>query len=284
MSFLKSNNDLHFPSIIGFKKETLDQMVLEIDEYHKEWEKIKVDKKTGLAKTYKDGTIKKRFMRPSYSKLKVLQNNIKNQILEKIELPNNLHGGVKKKSNISNAKEHQGNKYLFVTDLQEFFPSIKTSMVSRTFINLGFNSQFVFYITRFTTWKGEVSQGASTSTHISNIIFLEIDKILIAFCKENNITYTCFIDDLTFSSQKNFQNKIPEILKFITDGGFRISWRKTSYAGQQMITGIIAYNNKIDLNTIQLEKVKAEKLLPLEMPRYLTQYHERILKTNRKSK
>ena len=195
-------------------------------------------------------------------------------------LPENLHGGIKKKSNITNAKKHQGNKYLFVTDLQEFFPSIKTSMVSSTFSDLGFNSEFVFYLTRFTTWKGEVSQGASTSTHIANIVFLKTDRILIEFCALHSITYTRFIDDLTFSSQKNFQSLIPKILDIINDTGFKISRRKTSYEGKQMITGIIAYNNKIDLDTIKLEKVYAEKLLPPEIPRYLTQYRERILKTN----
>lgn len=282
MSFSKFNLNLHFPSVVGFKKETLDQMAININSYYQEWEKIKIDKKTCLPKTYKDGTVKKRYVRPSTSKLKVLQSKIKKQILERIELPENVHGGVKKKSNITNAKKHQGNKYLFVTDLQEFFPSIKTSMVSQTFSSLGFNSQFVFYMSRFTTWKGEVPQGASTSTHIANIVFLKTDKVLIDFCAFHKITYTRYIDDLTFSSQQNFQKFIPNILNIITNTGFKISWRKTSYASQQMITGIIAYNNKIDLDTVQLEKVKAEKLLPPEIPKYLTIYRERLLKTNRK--
>lgn len=282
MNSSKSKICLHFPSIVRFPERELKELIVILDSYYDEWEIVKNDKATGLPKTYKDGTIKKRYIRPSISKLKILQGRIKNNILEKIRLPSNVHGGVKKKNNITNAKQHQGKKYVLTTDLQEFFPSVKSTIVYQTFIDLGFNKQFAFYITRFVTWKGELPQGASTSTHIANIVFLKIDNQLITFCEQHNITYTRFVDDLTFSSQQDFQDLIFDILEIVKSCGFKLSMRKTKYSGNQIITGIKVFNHKIDAPEKIIEKVEMEKQLPDEIPKYLTLYRERILKTNKR--
>ncbi|QBA20791.1 RNA-directed DNA polymerase [Chryseobacterium indologenes] len=282
MNSSKSKICLHFPSIVRIPEKELKKLIVFLDNYYAEWEIIKNDKATGLPKTYKDGTVKKRYIRPSLLKLKALQSNIKNNILEKIPLPSNVHGGVKKRNNITNAKKHQGKKYVLTTDLQEFFPSVKSPMVYQTFIDLGFNKQFAFYITRFVTWKGELPQGTPTSTHIANIVFLKIDNQLISFCEQHNITYTRFVDDLTFSSQQDFQHIISDILEIVKSCGFRLSMRKTNYSGNQTITGVKVFNHKIDVPDKIIEKVEIEKQLPDGMPKYLTRYREQILKTNRK--
>ena len=212
-----NRSNLYLPLIIGFDKKTLDEIIKNIDNYYEEWEEIKYDK-NGDEKKYKDGTIKKRTIRPSKQPLKLIQQRIKNRILNNIELPQNIHGGIKKKSNITNAKPHQGNKYKFTTDLKDFYPSIKSKTVYETFLDLGFNKQTSYYLTRLTTWKGELPQGTPTSTHISNIIFLKTDLLLIELCNRNNLTYTRYIDDLSFSSQKDFRDKKYGTVKRCTGG------------------------------------------------------------------
>ena len=262
MNSLECRGKLHFPSIIGKSKKELDDFVNEIDRYYTEWTDLKFDKKTNQPKKYKDGTIKQRIIRPSRMPLKIIQKQIKDRILSLIELPDNVHGGVKKRSNITNAKPHQGKKYILTTDLQNFYPSIKAHRVYDTFIELGFNAQCAFYITRLTTWKGNLPQGTPTSTHISNIVFLKTDYKLIEFCNTHNITYTRYIDDLTFSSQLDFQDAIGEILEIILQSGLKISRRKTFYNGSQTVTGIKIYLNKIDATEKIIAKVKEEEVLP----------------------
>ena len=117
MNALKFKN-LHFPSIIGFDEKELKFIIKNIDKQYKEWDEIKIDKRTDLPKTYLDGTIKKRTLRPSKARLKLIQSRTKERILSLIELPKNVHGGRKKRSNITNAKAHQGNKYILTTDLK----------------------------------------------------------------------------------------------------------------------------------------------------------------------
>ncbi|MET3028477.1 reverse transcriptase family protein [Flavobacterium sp. UW10123] len=280
MSFSGAKHKLFLPSIIGEKAEILDEIIKDIDIHYSERIEQKIDSKTGQPKTYLDGTIKERVIRPSKKKLKLIQSKIKDRILSKIELPQNVHGGVKKRSNITNAKPHQGNKYVFVTDLKDFYPSIKAKKIHDLFIRLGYNKQFAFYITKLTTWKGELPQGTPTSTHISNIFFLETDSKLIKLCNENNITYTRYVDDLTFSSQKDFQDLIPSFLSIIKGSGLKISYRKTDYKGKQNVTGIVVLLHKIDAPKKLIEKSKLEiDNHPSCKPN--TNYVESIRKTNR---
>lgn len=284
MSSLEWRGKLHFPSIIGKSKKELDDFVNEIDKCYTEWTEPKFDKKTNQPKKYKDGTIKQRVIRPSKMPLKIIQNQIKDRVLSLIELPDNVHGGIKKRSNITNAKPHQGKKYILTTDLQDFYPSIKAKRVYDTFIELGFNTQCAFYITRLTTWKGELPQGAPTSTHISNIVFLKTDYKLIELCNAHNITYTRYIDDLTFSSQLDFQDVIGEILEIVLQSGLKISRRKTFYNGSQTVTGIKIYLNKIDAPEKIIAKVKEEEAFPDGIMKPYTNYRNNILKTNKRKK
>ncbi|MEE1897281.1 reverse transcriptase family protein [Flavobacterium rakeshii] len=283
MNSLESRQKLHFPSIIGFSNKELKKIISNIDKYYREWTEQKKDKNTGLPKTYKNGKVKERTIRPSKSKLKIIQSRINNRILNEIELPNNIHGGRKKHSNITNAKPHQGKKYILTTDLKDFYPSVKYSSVYQTFLELGFNKQTAYYITRLTTFKGELPQGTPTSTHISNIVFLKIDLLLIDFCSNNGITYTRYIDDLSFSSQSNFQDHVETLLEIVKNSGFKISWRKTFYNGSQTITGIKIFLNKIDAPEKILKKVAEEKLLLANTPKPYTSYRNNIIKTNKKN-
>ena len=284
MNSLEFRQKLHFPTIIGFTDKELRKIVGEIDKHYREWFEIKYDKTTGLPKTYKDGTIKRRPIRPSKSKLKLIQSRINTRILSHIDLPKHIHGGRKKHSNITNAKPHQGKKYILTTDLKDFYPSVKSDIVYNTFINLGFNKQCAYYLTRLTTWKGELPQGTPTSTHISNIVFLKTDTELIEFCTLNHITYTRYIDDLSFSSQNNFQDYVEEILKIVKKSGFKISWRKTFYNGSQTITGIKVFLNKIDAPEKILKKVEEETIFAGGSIKPYTNYRNNIIKTNRKNK
>ncbi len=264
---------------IGYDSTKLKYIIDNIDEYYNEWFEKKKDKKNGGFKKYKDGTEKKRVIRPSLKELKKVQKKIKNNILAPIKLPKHIHGGVKKRSNISNAKPHQGNKYQFTTDLQNYYPSISHTQVYDTFLNLGYSNHYSSFLTKLTSWKYELPQGTPTSTHISNLVFLKTDFKLIELCNKHQIVYTRYIDDLTFSSPKCFKHLLNEILSIVIDGGFKVSYRKTKYDGNQNITGIDVYNNFIDAPEKILQKVKEENT-KTEVFKPYTNYLNNIRKTN----
>ncbi|MBK9959281.1 MAG: RNA-directed DNA polymerase [Chitinophagaceae bacterium] len=279
-SQFKKNEIKKLSAIVGFKPDFIGQLTNDIDNYYSEWVEEKLDNKTGKPKTFKDGTIKRRVIRPSKGELKIIQTRIKNKILAKVELPENIHGGVKKCSNISNAKPHQGKKYQFTTDLQDFYPSISSKRVYSTFLELRYSTHFSHLITKLTTWKYELPQGTPTSTHIANLVFLKTDIALIELCNKFGITYTRYVDDLTFSSQQDFKPHLNTILEIVKSGGFNISYRKTKYKGEQNITGIDVFLHKIDAPKKIIEKVEQEKVSNSEIKPF-TNYLNNIRKTNR---
>jgi RNA-directed DNA polymerase len=281
-SLFKKNQLKHLSSIIGCRPKEIEFIASNINDYYSEWFEKKKDNATGDFKRFKDGTIKKRTIRPSLNRLKVIQSSIKKKILVPIALPDNVHGGVVGRSNITNAKPHQGKKFKFTTDLKDFYPSVRSDMVYHAFLVCGVTNHFAHWLTKLTTWKHELPQGTPTSTHISNIAFLETDRKLILLCKEHKLTYTRYIDDLTFSSDKDFKSFLPEIIQIVQGDGFKINYRKTNYSnGVSTITGIDVFNNFIDAPTKIKIKAAQEKLTNSESKPYSI-YKDRIRKTNRR--
>ncbi len=194
---------------------------------------------------YKQKVDSKRILYPSKGRLKEIQQRIKSQVLDKIDLPFFLYGGVKGRTNISNANAHKGKKYKFTTDLKKFFPSISWHLVYGMFIANGFSPDVSGILTKLTTYKGMLPQGCPTSTSIANLVFIPIDFAIHNFCKQNNITYTRFVDDLSMSSSTNFKGLTTYILEFIRAANFRISHKKTFYGTDVCVTGIAVGNNSL---------------------------------------
>lgn len=277
----KKNEFKKLCAIIGYKPSIVSEVIANIDKYYYEKVEFKKDKKTGEIKKYKDGTVKKRTIHPSTKELKAIQKSIKKNILAPIQLPDEIHGGVKKRSNITNAKPHKGNKYIFTTDLLDFYPNISHSYVNKTYLSLGFSNHFSNSLTKLTTWKFALPQGTPTSTHISNLVFLQTDRELIQLCNANNITYTRYVDDLTFSSPIDFKHLLNDILDIVRSNNFNLSYRKTKYKGNQTVTGINISLNKIEAPEHIKEKSKIELETNAEKKPYSI-YLNNISKENKK--
>jgi RNA-directed DNA polymerase len=266
-------------SLIKCSPEGLRNILGLIGEQYIEWEEPKKNKATNVLKTYLDGTPKKRILRPPKYELKRIQRSINRNILSNIKLESVVYGGVKGKSNINNAKRHQGKKYVFTTDLLDFYPSISSSQVYQLFRSLGFSNHASRWLTKLTTFKNQLPQGAPTSALLANLIFKDADLMLIALAKTHSLTYTRFVDDLTFSSSSDFKAILPEILDTIQRFGFRVNYRKTHYNGHQNITGIKVRNNFIDVPKEIKMKAQIEISQGLTNGPY-TQYIERVQGTN----
>ena len=57
-------------------------------------------------------------------------------------MPQYVYGGVQGKNNVRNARFHQGNKYIFTTDLKSFFPTISHKQV---FSNVSSRRLYVYH-------------------------------------------------------------------------------------------------------------------------------------------
>lgn len=184
----------------------------------------------------------RRILAPS-KKLKERQKWILRNVLSKIELKDCVHGFVKGKSIVTNAKCHVQKKEILCLDIADFFPSIKIREVVEVFKQLGYNKEVAEELGDLCTFDGVLPQGAPTSPALSNIIFTIVDEQLISYSKRNNLVYTRYADDITFSTNVGEIEKHAEpIINIISEYGYSINVDKTHIMKdnyRKMVTGLV---------------------------------------------
>ncbi|MDG5490730.1 reverse transcriptase family protein [Psychroserpens sp. SPM9] len=274
---IRTTKHLAYTLKVDFKE--IESIIKNIDNFYREKIEIKTDK-FGKPKLDAQGIPKKRIIHPSKKRLKIIQKRIHRNILNKIEMPSYAYGAVKKKDNVDNAKKHLGKKYKFTTDLKDFFPSIKNEAVFKMFVSQGFSPTVARILTQLTTYKGQIPQGAPTSSTLANLVFIKTGDILNKFAKNNGATFTSFVDDMTFSSAKDFKNKIPEILKIITLD-YKISHKKTNYSRNPNVTGLHVMNNHLELPKSFKEKLASTEGKSPQQIAGLLLYKEKVDRSNK---
>jgi RNA-directed DNA polymerase len=257
----------------------IDNIVRNIDKFYYEVVEIKKDK-NGIPKV-KKGIVQKRILNPSINRLKIMQKRILRNILLKLDIPDYAYGAINGKDNVKNAKRHQGKKFIFTTDLKSFFPSISHLKVFEMYRSFQFSPTVARILTQLTTYKGRLPQGAPTSPMIANLVFIRTGKKLEQFAKENNLVFTSFIDDLTFSAPIDFKTKAQFIIETLQADGFKISHNKTNYKTKNpIVTGVVVKNNKLSLpETFKIKLATIEGKTPEQIKGFQL-YSEKISKSN----
>lgn len=161
--------------------------------------------------------------------------NIQKWVLNEVLLKEHIHpmatGFAKGKSIKTNAIIHLSKKHLLSLDIKNFFPSIKRSHVIKVFRKIFQDEDLCIGLTRLTTYRNSLPQGAPTSPALSNIVFFNIDNKIFQICQKRNISYSRYADDLTFgANNKGDLLKIyPIIIDILKHNGFTINTNKTKF-------------------------------------------------------
>lgn len=136
-------------------------------------------------------------------KLKIRQQWILHNILEKVQIHNCCHGFVKSKSIFTNAKMHCDKSEVLTLDIRSFFESISRQQVLEEFKNMGYTISAATKLTDICCYGQYLPQGAPTSPYLANIVFKKLDEEINFLTQKNQITYTRYADDLSFSGDNN---------------------------------------------------------------------------------
>lgn len=238
----------HLTYTLKTELATINDILADVDSYYISWSKVKTDKDTGLPLTDADGNYRTRQLNSTKIELKRIQKRILTLLMSHVEIPPYAFGGVPKKDNIKNAKYHQGNKYIFTTDLRSFFPSISHNSVFEVYCNNGYSPTVARILTKLTTYKYQLPQGVPTSTLLALLAFKPTGDKLYDYALQHNLKFSIFVDDITISSKEDFKHLIPEILNIISTSGYKISHNKTFYKTKNpIVTGVKCQNNRIKL-------------------------------------
>jgi RNA-directed DNA polymerase len=173
------------------------------------------------------------------------------------------HGFLLGRSIKSNALPHMQKKFVLNMDIADFFPSVSFFRVHTAFQLKPFEAKkpFAHIIANFCCVNGYLPQGAPTSPMITNIICERLDRKLNSQCRNLNLTYTRYADDMTFSSDENFGIKkfIAKITNLALQEGFVIKRNKTRMLTPNMrqeVTGLVV-NRKVNVNRKFIHNLRA---------------------------
>lgn len=174
--------------------------------------------------------------------LKLRQQWILKEILENNKVSDCCHGFVKDRSILTNAKKHSGHKNILNIDIENFFPSITQMMVVKVFEEMGYNQDVSQILSELCCYQGRLPQGAPSSPYLANLILRDMDIKLLEFCEKNEITYTRYADDMSFSSDRDIKKHLEILVKIIESYSFHINDKKTKYYEEpyrKIVTGLI---------------------------------------------
>ena len=159
-----------------------------------------------------------------------------------------------------NAQQHQNSKYLLKMDFQNFFHSITPTLFFSILkqLKVELTKEDYYLLRQLLFWSPSkrsdgkliLSIGAPSSPLVSNVTMFFFDEALQEICKKQDIVYTRYADDITFSTNKKNQLfAIPKLVKQLLvehfDGFIIINESKTVFSSMshnRHVTGVTITN------------------------------------------
>ena len=247
---LKIKDVVHLAKHLGTSPKELikicNNIALSPQKYYFQWDK-----------KFRNGKI--RPMVKVYGRLRVILDRL-NYLLQHIDLPPYVHGGVPGRSTRTNAEPHLKKPLLVTIDLENHFPRVSPGKVYRMFrYSQECSPQVAEILTQLTTLNVRLPQGSPTSTTVSNLVTLVLSKRLHAFAKVRGADLTQYIDDYNFSGSKRLAQCREKVGKIVSQERFKINPSKMTMCDanvEQVMTGIRVNGSRPDVPSEKIKEVR----------------------------
>lgn len=168
------------------------------------------------------------------------------------------HKGISLKEN---AIPHVNKKIILKLDIKNFFENISFLDVYNCRFPIEYFPKSVgMLLTNLCTYNGHLTQGSPTSAYISNLVMKEFDEKISSWYDLNEITYTRYSDDMTFSGDFNPSKIITKVRKLLYKLVLELNNNKIHVINKsfsQTVTGIVV-NEKAQVNTKYRKEIRKE--------------------------
>ena len=160
-----------------------------------------------------------------------------------------------------NAQPHIGKSVLLKVDIRKFFDNLIYPIVKeKAFPADKYSEANRILLALLCVHKDALPQGAPTSPAISNIIMREFDDAVGAWCKQRDISYTRYCDDMTFSGDFDPRPVIQLVKEQLYKLGLFLNDKKTVVVrkGQRhAVTGIVV-NESLHIPSSYKKRIRQE--------------------------
>ncbi len=186
----------------------------------------------------------------------ILTNVLNNKSISKYAKA--YHKGLSLKDN---AIPHINKDLLLKLDIKDFFENISFINIYNSCFSIEYFPKSVgMLLTYLCTYDDHLTQGSPTSAYISNLVMKEFDEELGNWCEKNNISYTRYSDDMTFSGSFNPNDIILRVRKMLYKLGLELNNDKIhviSKSARQSVTGVTV-NEKLQVNAEYRHRIRQE--------------------------
>lgn len=221
----------YLAAVLGIPRETLVEVAENADQFYSPFPLTRV----------KNGREKTRMIDNPVIPLKSIQARIKSRLLDTIAFPEFMYGGVRKRSTQDNARKHVRKRQVVALDISDFFGSVTNAQVASVWTQrFGASTEAAWLLTRLTTFKGHLPQGAPTSTGLANLVILPAAEELNALGRLQGTTMTIYVDDITVSGSEATA-AIPIVASVLGRHGFELARKKVKVMRaneRQEVTGL----------------------------------------------
>lgn len=275
---LKAAASLHdVAHLLGYKPKAVSYILYKLPADQK-YTTFKIPKRNGGQRTIK----------APVDRLKSLQRNLADLLQDCVDEINaarklkdrTAHGFKRKRSIITNARQHRNRRWVFNIDLENFFPSINFGRVRGFFIknrDFKLHENVATVLAQIACHDNSLPQGSPCSPVISNLVAHLLDMRLVKLAQSAGCTYSRYADDLSFSTNKRqFPREIARptsdewpdshlwlpgdtLRDMIEDTGFSVNAHKTHLmyrTSRQKVTGLVV-NKKINVRREYRNNVRA---------------------------
>ena len=172
---------------------------------------------------------------------------------------------------VSNAERHLQAEYLLNIDIDDFFPSISVDYMRKRWLEEWpyTHSRLLDELMLILTYEGSLPTGAPSSPILSNLLALPIDEDMEAFAKTHGLVYTRYVDDLSISTDTEWQDWWEEAIGDCIDRhGFNLNAKKRKLftpPDEKVVTGV-RFDGEVGL------KLNVEKRIVSNFRRCLRSY------------
>jgi retron-type reverse transcriptase len=185
-------------------------------------------------------------------RLRLLQRRLLDVGFAKLRAHPAAHGFIRRRSTLTNAQIHVGQRMVVNVDIESCFPSTEYLHIARACRQLAggrLSERAVRFLTDVCSYSGGLPIGAPTSPQILNLVLRPADAAIAKVARRYGICYTRYADDLTFSGSADVQRILPFVERVLGDWGFTLEPRKTNIfrrGRRQVVTGLVV-NEKPNL-------------------------------------
>ncbi|HKQ50551.1 MAG TPA: reverse transcriptase family protein [Phycisphaerae bacterium] len=199
-----------------------------------------------------------RLIEEPLGELKNIQGRL-NRLFQKLVLPDIFHGCYEGTHVKTNASPHLRAKQLEQIDLTNYYYNIHYSQVYGAFRELGCSPDVARLLTRLTTIKGHVPQGAPTSPIVAVVALLDASRRIGELCRQIDAKITIYGDNICISGPPHVKHYGKTFLNIVRQSGFKSRSGKRSSVSRSEIwqlPGLEVRQGRVDVPTEEFHELR----------------------------